>query len=909
MFIVDEDDYLAHYGIMKRSGRYPWGSGGTPEQNHRSFLSMVDAMRAEGLNDTEIAKGFGIEGFTRNDFVALRSIANNELKAANVAKAERLRDTGMSYQAIATEMGLKGESNVRALLAPGSAKRAQELEVVTSAIRDEMAKGGYLDIGAGAHLALGVSRTQFDTALAAVRNDGYEIKNIQIEQVGSKGRMTNAKVLVPEGVTYKDIVSNKEAIKSMSVHIKDGEVESVRAPISLDSKRLKVNYAEDGGTEADGTMYIRPGAKDLDMGGVNYAQVRIAVDDTHYLKGMAIYKNDLPDGVDVMFNTNKSNTGNKLDALKEMNMLPKTDKDGVILRDAKGKPIPGDKLDIDNPFGAMIKPGGQRGALNVLNEEGDWHEWSKSLPSQMLSKQNKPLVQEQLGKAQQKKREELDEILALTNPAVKKKLLQSYSDDVDSAAVHLKAAAIPNQATQVIIPIPKMKDTEIYAPNFTDGDRVALVRFPHGGTFEIPELTVNNRQPDARKLLGPGAKDAVGINAKVAERLSGADFDGDTVLVIPNNSGKIKSTPALEGLKNFDGKKRYPGYEGMKPMSDKTLQMEMGMASNLITDMTIKGANNHEIAAAVRHSMVVIDAKKHKLNYKQSAIDNNIASLKKKYQSKDDSEGLGASTLISQSTSTKRVNQRKMGYKIDPDTGEKIFTETGKGYTKRTVNKKTGEVTEKWIPKLQESSRGAETKDAFTLSSGTPIEALYANHSNKLKAMGNEARKSLVATKSVPYSPTAKKIYSEEVKTLDAKLNVALKNAPRERQAQILANAVVKQKMDANPAMQNDELKKVKSRALAVARARTGAKKDLVQITDNEWEAIQAGAITNNKLTNILNNADLNEVKKLATPRQNTVMTDAKQARAKQLMASGRTTAEIASILGVPRSTLQSSMK
>lgn len=904
MYVIDEDDYLAHYGIMKRSGRYPWGSGGTPEQNHKSFLGMVEAMRAEGLNDTDIAKGFEI---SRNDFVALRSIANNELKAARVSQAERLRDTGMSYSAIATEMGLKGESNVRALLTPGSDKRAQELEVATNAIRDEMAKGGYLDIGAGAHLALGISRTQFDTAIAAVRNDGYKIEKVQIEQVGSKGRMTNAKVLVEEGVTYTDIVTNKEAIKSMSVHIKDDVVESARAPVMLDSKRLKINYAEDGGTEADGTMYIRPGAKDLDMGGVNYAQVRIAVDGSHYLKGMAIYKNDLPDGVDVMFNTNKSNTGNKLDALKEMNMLPKTDKDGVILRDAKGKPIPGDKLDVDNPFGAMIKPGGQRGALNILNEEGDWHEWSKSLPSQMLSKQNKPLVQEQLTKAQQKKREELDEILALTNPAVKKKLLQSYSDDVDSAAVHLKAAAIPNQATQVIIPIPKMKDTEIYAPNFTDGDRVALVRFPHGGTFEIPELTVNNRQPDAKKLLGPRAKDAVGINAKVAERLSGADFDGDTVLVIPNNSGKIKSTPALEGLKNFDGKKRYPGYEGMKPMSDKTLQMEMGMASNLITDMTIKGANNNEIAAAVRHSMVVIDAKKHKLNYKQSAIDNNIASLKKKYQSKADSEGLGASTLISQSTSVKRVNQRKMGYKIDPATGEKIFTETGKGYFKK--DPKTGEVTDKWIPKLQESSRGAETKDAFTLSSGTPIEALYANHSNRLKAMGNEARKSLVATKSTPYSRSARLVYLDEVKTLDAKLNVALKNAPRERQAQILANAVVKQKVDANPAMQNDELKKVKTRALAVARARTGAKKDLVQITDNEWEAIQAGAITNNKLSDILNNADLNEVKRLATPRQNTVMTDAKQARAKQLMASGRTTAEIASILGVPRSTLQSSMK
>ena len=887
MFIVDEDDYLAHYGIMRRSGRYPWGSGGTPEQNHRSFLSMVEAMRAQGMNDTDIAKGFEI---SRNDFVALRSIANNEIKAANVARAERLRSTGMSPNAIAQEMGLAGESSVRALLAPGATKRAEELTTVTNMLRDEMNAGGYLDIGAGAHLELGVSRTQLDTAIANIRNEGYRIEKVQVDQVGSNGQKTLVKVLVPEDTTYTDVVKSPEQIKSMSVKLKDGEVESVRAPVMLDSSRVKVRYAEEGGVDADGTIYVRPGAKDLDMGGVNYAQVRIAVDGSHYIKGMAIYKDDLPKGVDVVFNTNKSNTGNKLDALKEMNKTPEG------------------KLDIDNPFGAMIKPGGQRGALNIVNEEGDWGEWSKSLASQMLSKQNKSLVKEQLDKASDSKRSELDEILDLTNPSVRKKLLQSYSDDVDSAAVHLKAAAMPRQATQVIIPVPSMKDTEIYAPNFRNGERVALVRYPHGGTFEIPELTVNNKHPAAKTLLG-NAKDAVGINAKVAERLSGADFDGDTVLVIPNNAGKVKSTPALEGLKGFDGKKLYPAYEGMKPMSDKTLQTEMGKASNLITDMTIKGANTHEIAAAVRHSMVVIDAKKHKLNYKQSAIDNNIEGLKKKYQSNPDSDGLGASTLISQSTSTKKVNQRRMGYKIDPATGEKIFTETGKGYTEVKTNKKTGVVTEKFIAKKQDSTRGAETKDANDLSSGTVIESLYANHSNRLKSMGNEARKALVSTKSVPYSPTARKIYDNEVKTLDAKLNVALKNAPRERQAQILANAIVKQKVDSNPAMENDELKKVKSRALAVARARAGANKDLVVMTSNEWEAVQAGAITPSKLDKILNNADLSEVKKLATPRQNPVMTDAKMARAKQLLASGRSTSEIADILGVATSTLTSSIK
>ena len=48
----------------------------------------------------------------------------------------------------------------------------------------------------------------------------------------------------------------------------------------------------------------------------------------------------------------------------------------------------------------------------------------------------------------------------------------------------------------------------------------------------------------------------------------------------------------------------------------------MGDVSNLITDMTIKGANNDELARAVRHSMVVIDSEKHNLDVKASARDN-----------------------------------------------------------------------------------------------------------------------------------------------------------------------------------------------------------------------------------------------------------------------------------------------
>lgn len=930
--IIDEDDYLKHYGILRRSGRYPWGSGGNAEQNHRSFMGMVKDFRAQGMSEAEIARAFDI---STTDLRALKSIANNEIKAADMAMAYRLKyERGMSNQAIAEKMGLAGESSVRSLLAPARENKADKLQATADMLKQQIEDGGYLDVGTGTELYLGISDTQLKTALAVLKNDGYVIEKVQVDQLGTKNK-TVIRVLAKEGTEYSDIVKDLDSIKSIAVKY-DPDTDtyiSATPPKTLDSKRVKVVYDEDGGSNADGAIYIRPGVEDLSLGGAQYAQVRINVDDSHYLKGMAIYKDDMPAGVDVIFNTNKTNTGNKLDAMKKLNRLPEVGPDGKAVRDEKGEVKYTNNVDWENPFGATIKPGGQRGVLNVVNEEGDWDKWSKNLASQMLSKQKPTLAKEQLDKTYSQKKSDLDEIMALTNPAVKKRLLEAYADDVDSASVHLKAAHMPRQATKVILPVegysPEnrkgLKDTEIYAPSFREGERVALVRYPHGGTFEIPELTVTHRNPVAKGLL-KNAKDAVGINARVAERMSGADFDGDFVLVIPNNAGKVQSKSALEGLKYFNPKDSYPAYEGMKKMTPKQKQTEMGKVSNLITDMTIRGANDHEIAKAVRHSMVVIDAEKHNLNYKQSHIDNGIASLKAKYQGKSDA---GASTLISRTTSTIHIPKVKNTFKINPETGEKIYTPAGESYLKRKQLKVTDPKTGRKVgavdaqgrkiydpddPGVEEfrttkTTKGAATNDAHTLSSGTRVEKVYADHSNRLKALGNQARKTMVNTQTVPYSPSAKKIYNNEVKTLDAKLNVALKNAPRERQAQVIANAIVKQKRDANPEMDSDEVKKISSRALATARARTQASKQLVDITDREWEAIQAGAVSNNKLTSILNNTNLDRVKELATPRKNPVMTDQKQQRARQLLASGRTSAEVADILGVAVSTLNSSME
>lgn len=882
---ITEEEYLAHIGVLRRSGRYPWGSGQdqservfpwssgeTQVERNRTFLGLVDHLQKnEGMKPTEVAKFLGL---TTTELRAAKSIAKNAEKQADISEAWRLKNKGYSNVAIGEKMG-KNESTVRSLLAPGQKDKLDVLHTTANMLKEQVVKKGYIDIGTGVeHHLLGISNTKLATAVALLKEEGYEVHKVKIEQLGT-GHQTELKVLAPPGTTQKEVWQNRYNIKQITDYSEDGgrSFLGIDPPVSVNSKRIAVRYAKDGGADADGVIYIRPGVDDLSLGKSHYAQVRIAVDNTHYLKGMAMYKDDLPPGVDLVFNTNKNDTGNKLDAFKEM------------LRDNKTG-----QIDLDNPFGSTISR--QHGVMNIVNEEGKWETWSKSLSSQMLSKQPPSLAKSQLNMTFERKRHELDEIKALTHPSVRRKLLEAYADDADSSAVHLKAAHLPRQANYVILPINSMKDTEIYAPNFRDGEIVVLIRHPHGGIFEIPELRVNNRHPEAKRLLGENIKDAVGIHSRVAEKLSGADFDGDTVLVIPNNSRKIKTASTLAGLKDFDPKAAFPSYPGMIPMDSRTKGFQMGDISNLITDMSIKGASMPELARAVRHSMVVIDAEKHNLNYKLSAEVNGIAQLKAKYQGRANA---GASTLISRASSRKDVLERKQGFKIDPVTGKKIFTETGNTW----VNKQG-----RTVPKTQRSTKLAETDDAHTLSTGTLIEKLYADHSNKLKALANEARLEALRTKSVPYSPSAKLVYAKEVESLNAKLNLALRNRPLERQAQVIANSVVVQKRQANPEMDKAELKKIKFAALEEARIRTGAEKQRIDITDREWDAIQAGAISANKLNDILTNTDLDQVKKRATPRAQLLMTSTKRARAIAMLADGYTRAEIADHMGMSVSTL-----
>lgn len=884
------EDILMHYGVKRRSGRYPWGSGEDPYQHSGDFLSRVQELRKQGMGEKEIVKALGLDSTTQ--LRVAYSVARNERRRLDVATAKSLQSDGLSPTEIGKKMGIN-ESTVRSLLNEASAKRMNQAEVTAEKLKQELATKKVMDVGPGVERELGVSRQKLDEAIYMLEAEGVLIRDGVGIPTGPR-KQTNTQIVRDPSVSLREIYQDMSLIKPVGeYHSSDGgrTWDKREYPSSIDSSRVKIRYGDEGGTGKDGVIELRRGVADLDLGNSHYAQVRILVDGTHYLKGMAMYSDDMPKGVDIVFNTNKKSG------------TPMIDGDHGVL-----KPI---KNDPDNPFGAYIKADGQSwytapdgtkklSAINKLKEEGDWDTMSRTLSSQFLSKQPVQLIKKQLNLTYADKQAEFDEIMSLTNPTVKKKLLLDFADECDSATVHLKAAALPRQETRVILPITQLKETEVYAPYLKNGEKVVLIRYPHGGTFEIPELTVNNKNPSAKSILG-NVRDAIGINAKVAERLSGADFDGDTATVIPvNDRVKVKTTPALEALKDFDPKTQYAERPGMKVMTKDQTQKQMGMVSNLITDMTLQGAPDNEIARAVKHSMVVIDAAKHRLDYKQSEQDNGIAELKTKYQPKYDDDGNvigggGARTLISRRKQTTEVPERQGSGRIDPDTGKVTYNESGRTYV--DSKGKTVKATTR-IPIT------LAYDDVRDLSSGTLPENYYADYANKMKALANQARKAYMSTGKLEYSSSAAATYKDEVNSLKDKLANAQLNAPRERQAQAIANSVVKAKVQANDITDKKEIAKLKQAAIYDARVAVGAsgKETRINITEKEWEAIQAGAISDTRLSSILRYSDPDVVRELSMPRTTTKLSTAKQNKIKTMNASGYTIAQIAEQLGVSTS-------
>ena len=922
-------EYLMHYGMPRRSGRYPWGSGKDPYQHGSSdFLSRVEDMKRQGFkeNAEDIKKYFG-EKMTLDEYRQEKTWANYQRKMDMLDRIKSLQEDGLNTSEIGRRLGVN-ESTIRGMLDEDFQNNLQEAEKCAEFLYDQLQEKGMIDVGPGVEQELNISRNKLDNALWILeKKAGCPVYSGRINQPTNAGQSTTQTVLCLPGTEHKEIYNFENVHSVGEYYSNDGgqTFNKFRYPASLDSSRLMIRYAEDGGIDRDGIIELRRNVPDLSLGNDRYSQVRILVDGNKYLKGMAVYSDNMPDGVDVIFNTNKTKDKSKMEVLKDI------------------------KNDPDNPFGSLIKANGQSDyidpktgekKLSLINKrasEGDWTEWQDALPSQFLAKQNITLAQKQLDLAKADKLAEYEEICSINNPTVKKYYLQKFADECDAAAVNLKAAALPRQKYHVIIPINTLKDTEVYAPQYKDGEKLALIRYPHGGTFEIPILTVNNKNKEGDNWIGKTSIDAIGITKKVADRLSGADFDGDTVMCIPtgDKKGRVKitSTKPLKGLEGFDPKTEYPYREGMKVMKD--TQKQMGVISNLVTDMTLAGATPDELARAVRHSMVVIDAEKHKLDYKRSEKENNIAELKEKYQRTIQPDGSvkigGASTLLSRSKSEYSVLKRQGTPKIntkykkngelnpdyDPDRPEGALiykTASDVAYTKYKKNKRTGEITTSTEYRTQKSTRMAETDDAFSLLSDArhPMEVIYAKFANSMKSLANDARKEYVSTGDLKYSAEANKKYAKEVSSLNMKLNNALLNAPREREALRRANIEVKNKESLDPKMKKADKKKIRQQAVSRARADVGSIKRRdrnIIISDKEWEAIQAGAISNEKLKKILNNSDPDSLRQRATPKASNTISTAKINRIKAMANSNYTAGEIAEKLNISTSSVYDILK
>ena len=240
--------------------------------------------------------------------------------------------------------------------------------------------------------------------------------------------------------------------------------------------------------------------------------------------------------------------------------------------------------------------------------------------------------------------------------------------------------------------------------------------------------------------------------------------------------------------------------------------------------------------------------------------------------------------------------------RVNPDTGEV------------TYSNKAGNISYKIKTRTQKSTKMAETDDAYSLISDArhPMEIVYADYANSMKSLANQARKEMVTTGKIKYSASAKSLYADEVKSLSDKLNTAKLNTVRERAAQRMAASEIKSKKDAGILTDAGDIKKANSRAIAKYRQEVGAvtrKKRNIDLTDREWEAIQAGAVSENVLKQILDNTDISVLRERATPRATSNMSQAKINRIKAYQASNYSIAEIANKLGVSPSTVSKYLK
>lgn len=928
------EKFLMHVGVAhddnppgRGSGRYGFGTGENPMQHMENMtLGQQKAkLMKDGYSEKDAAYILGYK--TTSELRAAVRKASEEALAEKSAEIEKLYSKGItSPTAISRELGIP-EGTVRSYIKnSGKKTRLEKTNEVKDQLKERVKQDKYIDVGIGTEYCLGISEEKKKHLLKQLEDEGYELHNYYQTQLGT-GKRTTTKILCPPGVTTDEMLKDFKSGK-YEVHAVDRFIENVDGtrsilglpPVnSVDQSRIQ--FVND--PDRDGLIELRRNVDDISLGRARYAQVRIGVDGKYYMKGMAVYGDNVPEGKDIVFYHSKGE-----DAPIE----------GKILKNMKENKFTGE-VDKDNPFGASIKNEnelvfGQRyyidpktgekkvSAINIVNEEGDWTKWSRNTPSQFLSKQQPGLIKQQLNLSYLQKKDEFSDIKSIQNESVKRVMLENFAENCDKAAVDLKGASLPRQQTHVLLPLKTLKDNEIYAPNYQTGEEVILVRYPHEGTFEIPRLVVNNNNKEGKRIIGNSAPDAVGIPGVAARQLSGADFDGDSASVIPYRTypgsskyNQLKTDKAIKDLVDFDPKHEYPAYEGMTKVKDQPgwdKQQQMGSVSNLITDMTLFGAPTAEIIKATRHAMVIIDAEKHNLDWKKSEKDNEIKALKKKWQGREDA---GAASIISRASAMKYKAEEELRYEIDPVTGAKITLPTGKTKKERKVvgkDEKGNKIyadTGRYVPVMQKSTKMREAKDAYELVSNpknpNEKERLYADYANQMKQLANEARLEYAKTPTAKKNIESSKAYAKEAQELENLVTEINKNAPRERLAQRRASTNYYKKKREREDLDKDDLKKLKNQCLAEARFNAGASPIRPNLTPKQWQAIENHAISGTKAEYIIKKMQSKDVLSYALPKEGSKLSDAKIALIKAYGRQGSSISEIAEEMGVSTSTVQ----
>lgn len=869
-----------------------WGTKEHPYDTANAFLEALAQFKAGGGTDKEFGDYLGLSS---SNFRDMKSAAKNDVLSENIKSLNDMINRGNSLRSAAAALGVP-EATARGWLSTKSNKGGSQIDSITSELRNMLADGKYVDIGEGSEYILGVSTEKLRAAVKKLETEGYHVINYYQRQMTSINK-TQMKVLVPADVESVDVRKDKSKISPPLFYMDSstGKAEKFERPRSISSNRVQVLAADDPhplggvGIDRDGLIEVRRGVPELSLGKANYAQVRILVDGNKYLKGMCVYapEGSLPDGIDVRFNSNK----------------PTAEKG---YKEAKSNP--------NNPFGANIKEDDelmlaqrhyidkdgnrQLSCLNIVSEEGTWFEWSKSLASQVLSKQRIDVIKRQLDSSLNANYRSYLKIMEIENEDIRAKMLDDLAGKIDQNAVALKGAAFNRQAAHVIIPNPDLKPGEIYAPNYRDGESCVLIRFPHGGLFEIPAVKVNNKSKSSKELIG-NSIDAICMNPVDAKTLSGADFDGDTVQVIPNNDGAMIRMEAQKDLQDFDpGIYKLGNYPNEKPLKNKERGYQyMGSITNLITDMSMMGADVKDLVAATKFSMVAIDAWKHGYAVKPAWKELGIDDLIKKYRHGK----RGASTIISRTKSPVYVPEQRLvtnKYEVPKDrlkdweAGKPVYIPTGR----KKFDKKTGE----YVVAQMTVDKGSVQDPRNLVGHLSPKEDVYADFAYNMHELANSCRKEARMAAAYQKDVNATNKYADAVESIKAKVISRKRKSPYERLAQLIAEADLQVKISDAPELTDNpkELKKAAAASLERARKKIQLTDVDITLTDEEWEALFSNALTSDMFNYVLRHCDPIELSKRALHESDPVMSENMVKRINEMSKNGYSRLEIAEHTG-----------